>query len=96
MTEPDQLTALLSAWAAQQRMTSGEVSVLRARILASASAEAAEAPDADWLWSLLKPVTRLLDRLGDPPADRDPATRWLPSAAEAPQWTTYLQLAPAS
>jgi hypothetical protein len=37
--------------------------------------------DADWLWSLLRPVTALLDRLDDEP--RQPTGIW----------TTYLQLA---
>jgi hypothetical protein len=85
MTESDQLSALLSAWAAQQRLTADQVSALRDRVLAS-TPDAARTVDADWLWSLLKPVTRLMDCLDDLPIHH--------AATEAPEWTTYLQLAP--
>jgi hypothetical protein len=73
-------------------MTSDQISALRARVLASAPTE--ESLDADWLWSLLKPVTRLIDRL-DSSSQPDPA-RWQPSATQAPNWTTYLKLSPAT
>jgi hypothetical protein len=94
MNEPDELNRLLSTWAAQQRMTSDQVSALRAHVLAGTATS--EALDTDWMWSLLKPVTRLMDRLDFPPAQLDRAARWLPSATtEAHAWTSYLQLAPA-
>jgi hypothetical protein len=72
-------------------MTSDQVSALHARVLASAPTD--ESMDADWLWSLLRPVTRLIDRLDDRPAHLDPA-RWLRFASETPDWTSYLQLSP--
>jgi hypothetical protein len=92
MNEFDELNRLLSAWAAGQRMTSDQVLALRTRVLASAPTD--ESVDVDWLWSLLEPVTRLLDRLDASPHP-DPA-RWLPFASDTPGWTSYLQLSPAT
>ena len=72
-----ELTAHLAAWADGQRLSDTEASTIRARVLALASvttvaepvpsAEKAAGLDSEWLWSLLRPVTQLMDRTADGP-----------------------------
>jgi hypothetical protein len=52
-----ELDDLLSQWATARRVTIGDAARIRQRVLADQPAEL----DADWLWSLLRPVTALLD-----------------------------------
>jgi hypothetical protein len=51
------LDELLAAWAAGNQLTDAQSAALRAQILATNSDEA----DVEWLWDMLRPVTRLLD-----------------------------------
>ena len=54
MTTLDQA---LADWAARHQLTEAQSSAIRARI----QAEKAGAPDVEWLWDLLRPVTSLLE-----------------------------------
>ena len=81
MTGPTELDRLLAEWAAHQRLTDLQVRELRTRVLAAAQPEDEASLDSEWLWSLLRPLTALLDRLDDEPK------------SFAGNWTTYLQLA---
>jgi len=85
MTDSVELDRLLADWAARQRLTDLQVSELRGRVLAAAQLEDSQTLDAEWLWSLLRPLTMLLDRLDDEPRHM--------TGARAGAWTTYLQLA---
>lgn len=60
----DELDRLLADWAATHRLTAEQVAQVRARVLATPVAE--RALDPEWFWSLLRPVTALLDQIGDP------------------------------
>jgi hypothetical protein len=77
MTELD---ALLAEWAAEQRLTDQQVATLRANVLAEGELRF----DAEWFWSLLRPVTSLLDQ---------PAGRALQRLEERGVLVPYLQLA---
>jgi hypothetical protein len=64
-----ELDRALSMWATARRLRPAELATIRAQVLARVSAEAdASRPvesesrfDADWLWSLLRPVSRLME-----------------------------------
>jgi hypothetical protein len=67
------LDARLSGWASQRRLSDDQLAALRTAVLAtiaepaqaptiSAALDAAPGFDADWLWSLLRPVTDLVER----------------------------------
>lgn len=64
----DELDRLLAEWAARHRLTAEQEAQVRASVLATPVAE--RELDADWLWSLLRPVTALLDQLVDPDESR--------------------------
>jgi len=51
------LDDLFADWATRQQLTPLESDTIRSRVLA----ENSSAPDVDWLWDLLRPVTSLLD-----------------------------------
>jgi hypothetical protein len=81
----DELSELLTRWAARQRLTATQVAELRAHVLATSEVTAAF--DADWLWSLLRPVTDLLEQVGGSRALRYSSTD------DAVPFTQYLRLA---
>jgi len=56
----DQLDALLASWASANRITDEQASTVHAAILQRTS-EAQVELDVEWFWSLLRPVTALLD-----------------------------------
>jgi hypothetical protein len=58
-----ELNWLLSNWATTQRLDARQSDAIRANVLATTRAEAAF--DSDWLWSLLRPVTSLMERAND-------------------------------
>ena len=89
MTESDELDRLLAAWATRYRLTQVQVASVRAHVASSESAAPA-ALDAEWLWSLLRPVTALVDRLEL--AEPGAGGFGLLSGSGQP-WTSYLQLA---
>lgn len=64
----DDLDRLLADWAAANRLSVAQVAQVRASVLATQVEE--RGLDADWFWSLLRPVTALLDQLGDPDEPR--------------------------
>jgi hypothetical protein len=80
--QQDDLTRLLAEWAAQYRLTARQVAAVRAEVLQRAQSESAL--DADWLWSLLRPVTALLEHVGELPLARQ---------VESAYATPYLKLA---
>ena len=57
MSEAD-VTGRLAAWANARRLGELDMATIRANVLA---ADTSPAFDADWLWSLLRPVTDLAD-----------------------------------
>jgi hypothetical protein len=59
-THDDLLDGLLSDWATTQRLDDRQAAMIRATVLAPEPAI-----DADRLWSLLRPVTSLIDRASD-------------------------------
>lgn len=60
MTYQDEgeLERLLAHWAATRSLTDAQVVSIRATVLSSRQTNL----DADWLWSLLRPLTALIDR----------------------------------
>lgn len=59
------LEQLLADWAATRRLTDVQIASIRATVLASREARTEHELDADWLWSLLRPLTSLIDNTGD-------------------------------
>jgi hypothetical protein len=57
MTFEAELDQRLEAWAAQRKLDDAQLATIRGAIVA----DAAPAVDADWVWSLLRPVTDLVD-----------------------------------
>jgi hypothetical protein len=83
----DELSELLTLWAAGQRLTAEQVAEIRANVLASD--DAATALDAEWLWRFLRPVTDLLEQAGG-----SRALRYLMVGDDdAVPFTSYLRLA---
>lgn len=64
----DDLDRLLAEWTAANRLSVEQVAQVRASVLATPVEE--RALDADWFWSLLRPVTALLDQIRDPDEPR--------------------------
>jgi hypothetical protein len=58
----DELSELLTLWAERQRLRASDVDQLRALVLIAAKSDAVL--DADWLWTLLRPVTDLVEQVG--------------------------------
>jgi hypothetical protein len=56
----EHLDDLLGRWAASQQLTTAQVEAVR-RVARGAVDGNQDAPDVDWLWSLMRPVTTLLD-----------------------------------
>ena len=54
---PDALDDLLARWAVSYQLSAAEAASVRR----AAMREKDEEIDADWLWDLMRPVTRLLD-----------------------------------
>lgn len=77
MTELDDL---LAEWGATHRLTALQAATVRANVLANVESRF----DADWLWSLLRPVTALMEQ---------PAARALQRLEERGTYVPYLQLA---
>jgi len=65
VTEADGLERLLAEWAARYQLTPAQVADVRA--LAVASGTSVAELDAEWLWSLLRPVTDLLEQFESRP-----------------------------
>lgn len=83
----DELDQLLDRWAANQRLIPAQVSDLRARVLATGAEDVSL--DADWLWTFLRPVTDLVERVGG----GSRAQRYLAGGVdEALSFTAYLRL----
>jgi hypothetical protein len=58
----DALDELLARWAASYRLSAADVAAVREAVRLSASTrEQITELDAEWLWDLMRPVTRLLD-----------------------------------
>jgi hypothetical protein len=54
---PDALDELLARWSVSYRLSAAEVASVRR----TAMREEQNEIDAEWLWDLMRPVTRLLD-----------------------------------
>jgi len=71
MTELDsesdrELDHVLALWAAEHRLGEFEVVAMRAQVRSIADRPLDREPlDAEWLWSVLRPVTALLDRMSE-------------------------------
>jgi hypothetical protein len=71
------LDELLGRWAATQQLSPVQVEAMRTAVRGAADGNR-DAPDVEWLWGLMRPVTTLLDgphRLHD--------TLWQPYAQSA-------------
>jgi len=81
-----ELTRRLSLWANARKLSELDAATIRAHVLASETNVTAQAFDADWLWSLLRPVTALAEM-------RVPSVieRWLEPTGGTYQ--SYLRLA---
>lgn len=55
-----ELTRLLTEWASTHRLSDADAASIRASVLGAEASE--HTLDAEWLWSLLRPVTALLDQ----------------------------------
>jgi hypothetical protein len=73
-TAAAELDRQLATWASARRLTDADVHAIRQSVLAIVAADARrptaaeareQAFDSDWLWSLLKPLTALIDRTAD-------------------------------
>ena len=97
--EPE-LDRRLHTWAAARRLGSDDLEHIRARVLARVRAEGVSTIqiddessfDAEWLWSLLRPVSALMDMSGE---DRlsDRIGRWLQPLTGGRAYRSYLRLA---
>jgi len=83
-----ELTRRLAMWANARRLSELDAATIRAQVLASETTIAEPALDADWLWSLLRPVTELAEM-------RMPNVieRWLEPTGGAGTYQPYLRLA---
>lgn len=86
MNADSELDRLLVVWGAQHRLSDRQA----ADVLSKVVGEPRQTLEAEWLWSLLRPVTDLLQRM-DEPAEADRSPRHVPFAAG--DWTPYLRLA---
>jgi hypothetical protein len=57
---PTNLDELLGRWALSQQLSPTQVEALRSTVR-GARVGNTDAPDVDWLWGLMRPVTTLLD-----------------------------------
>ena len=98
--EPE-LDRRLAVWAAARRLGPDDLERIRAQVLARVSAEGVSTIqidddesgfDADWLWSLLRPVSALMEMSGE---DRlsDRLGRWLQPLTGGRAYQSYLRLA---
>ena len=76
----NELEDLLAEWGATHRLTAPQTATVRANVLANVESRF----DADWLWSLLRPVTSLIEQ---------PPLRALQRLEERGTYVPYLQLA---
>jgi len=76
----DDLDQLLSEWASARKLTAPQAATVRASVMAHVDSQF----DSDWLWSLLRPVTALLDQ---------PSGRGLRRMEASSPSVSYLQLA---
>jgi hypothetical protein len=83
MNADSELDRLLAIWGAQHRLSDAQAADVRSNIVG----EPRQSLDAEWLWSLLRPVTDLLQRIEEP-AEAGRALRHVPD-----NWTPYLRLA---
>jgi hypothetical protein len=94
-----ELDRLLADWAVTYRLSSTQVASVRANALAAANADSPVELDSDWLWSLLRPLTALLEDAGDVVTSgfNDRRRRGWPLATDtedsAAAFLPYLQLA---
>lgn len=91
-----ELDRRLAAWAAARRAGADDLDTIRAQILARVTEPVVEleresAFDPDWLWSLLRPVTALIEQT---PADvSERVERWLQPLTGDRSDQPYLRLA---
>ena len=95
-----ELDQRLGAWAAARRLGSDDLERIRMQVLARVSSEGVSGIqiddesgfDAEWLWSLLRPVSALMDTSGE---DRlsDRIGRWLQPLTGGRAYRSYLRLA---
>jgi hypothetical protein len=90
----------LAQWAAERRIDNAALATIRASVLASSARadvlrDAAPGFDADWLWSLLRPVTDLIDRTEDTTEFGRPRrfAKWMEPFVGNTHYQPYLQLA---
>ena len=99
-----ELDRLLALWVSARRLRSEDLATVRAEVLARVTVEADASAstsrelesgfDPDWLWSLLKPVTRLIESSPGAGDDRlaDAMERWLRPLTGDRAYRPYLLL----
>jgi hypothetical protein len=80
-----ELTRRLALWATARRLSEVDAATIRANVLTS---ETSPAIDSDWLWSLLRPVTELVEVQMPSVIER-----WLEPLGGAGTYQPYLRLA---
>jgi hypothetical protein len=96
--EPE-LDRRLGVWAAARRLGPDDLERIRAQVLARVSTEGVSTDqidessfDPEWLWSLLRPVSALMDTsVEDKLSDR--IERWLQPLTGGRAYRSYLRLA---
>ena len=95
-----QLDRRLAVWASARRLGSDDLSTIRAQVLARVSepvpqAESEPAFDSEWLWSLLRPVTALVERTAETGEANlsDRIERWLQPLTGDRSYRVHLRLA---
>jgi hypothetical protein len=86
----------LALWAATRRMSDAQLLAVRASVLSmDPLRDAAHGFDTDRLWSLLRPVTDLIDRAADVTESGLPRRvgKWLEPFVGDAQYQPYLRLA---
>jgi hypothetical protein len=95
-----ELDRRLALWASARRLRPDDLVSIRKHVLAHVSEPVAEVDseplvDADWLWSLLRPVTALLERSADVGEGNlsERVERWLQPLTGDRAYRPYLRLA---
>ena len=88
-----ELERRLTQWAAARRLSETDLASIRARAVTPAAViDAAPGFDTDWLWSLLRPVTDLVEQTAESSLAGRFST-WMESFVEDTTYQPYLRLA---
>ena len=90
----------LAAWARARRLDADDLASIRAQVLARVAEPVADLEpepmyDSDWLWSLLRPMTALMEQTPSKVSQRvsERVERWLQPLSGGASYKPYLRLA---